>query len=186
MQKDIPPWVVYSSAGSKNKVEGIRMRRLLITALATLFILSGCGEEPGSQAWNNAPSVEAAQISSKAFGDYVLHFNAISTDKLQPEVARAYNIARSKSRAMLNISIVKNSENGLGSSVPGTVNVSAANLTGQIKNLTLRKIQEGDAIYYIGDVSVANGETLVFDIDAIPEDETTKFSVRFSRQFFPD
>lgn len=162
------------------------MHRVLITVLAALIILFGCGQEPGSQPGTNAPSAEEAQISSKVFGDYVLYFNAISTDQLQPEVARAYNIARSKSRAMLNISIVRNLDNGIGPSVPGTVNVSAANLTGQIKDLTLRQIQEGDAIYYIGDVAVANGETLIFDIDAIPADETTKFSVRFSRQFFSD
>lgn len=164
----------------------MRTYRSLTTVLATLIIVSGCGQEPGSQAGSNTPAAEAAEISSKIFGDYVIHFNAISTDQLQPEVARAYNIARSKSRAMLNISIVKNAENSVGSSVPGTVNVSAANLTGQIKNLTLRQIQEGDAIYYIGDVVVANGETLVFDIDAVPENETTQFSVRFSRQFFSD
>ena len=184
LEKDITPWVVYSSARSENKAKGMSTYRLLITALATLIVFSGCGQNPGSQAGGTPPSAEAAEISSKKFGDYVLHFNAISTDQLQPEVARAYNIARSKSRAMLNISIIKTADKGIGSSVPGTVTVSAANLTGQIKNLTLRQIQEGDAIYYIGDVAVANGETLVFDIRATPANETTPFTVRFSRQFF--
>lgn len=164
----------------------MRAYRLLIAALATLTILSGCEQNSGSQSQGTAPTAEAAETASKDFGDYVLYFNAISTDQLQPEVARAYNIARSKSRAMLNVSIVKNSDNGLGSSVAGAVEVSAANLTGQIKNLTLRQIQEGDAIYYIGDVAIANGETLVFDIKAIPANETTPFTVRFSRQFFSD
>jgi hypothetical protein len=164
----------------------MRAHRLLIAASATLIIISGCGQDSGSQPARTAPSAEAAQISSKIFGDYVLYFNAMSTDQLQPEVARAYNIARSKSRAMLNVSIVKTSDGGLGSPVNAKVNVSAANLTGQIKNLTLRQIQEGDAVYYIGDVAVANGETLVFDINAIPENETTPFNVRFSRQFFSD
>ena len=160
------------------------MNRLLITALTTLIFLSGCGPDSGSQTGNTTPAAVAADISSKKFGDYVLYFNAISTDQLQPEVARAYNIARSRERAMLNVSIVKTEEGSVGQSVPGTVTVSAANLTGQIKNLTVRQIQEGDAVYYIGDVAVANGETLVFDVNAIPANETTTFSVRFSRQFF--
>ncbi len=136
------------------------------------------------QAERSVPPAEAPHISSKSFGDYELHFNAMSTDQLEPDIARAYSIARSKNRAMLTVSIIKSAEDGIGKSVPGNVNVSAANLTGQIKNLTLRLIQEGDAIYYIGDVAVANGETLVFDIEATPIDETDKFTVRFSRQFF--
>jgi hypothetical protein len=162
----------------------MRTHQLLMAASATFIFLFGCGQDSGSQLPSSTPTAEAPDISSKNFGDYVLYFNAISTDQLQPEVARKYNIARSKNRAMLNVSIVKTSDNGLGSSVPATVNVSAANLTGQIKNLTLRQIQEGDAIYYIGDVAVANSETLIFDINAIPANETTAFNVRFSRQFF--
>jgi len=164
----------------------MRMLRVLSAALATSVILAGCGPDSRQQAASDSPPAEAAEVSSKNFGDYVLHFNAISTDQLEPDVARAYSIARSKSRAMLNVTILKVVEDGAGVAVAGTVNVSAANLTGQIKNLTVRQIQEGDAIYYIGDVAIANGETLIFDIDATPVDETRRLSVRFSRQFFTD
>jgi len=78
----------------------------------------------------------------------VLHFNAISTDQLSPEVARAYNIVRSKNRALLNVSIIKDVDGGPGVSQAGTVTATAANLTGQIKNLALREIREDAAIYY--------------------------------------
>ena len=162
------------------------MLRVICAALAASVMLAGCGQDTKQQATGSSPPAEPAEVSSKNFGDYVIHFNAISTDQLEPDVARAYGIARSKSRAMLNISMLKPAQDSIAPSVAGTVNVSAANLTGQIKNLTLRKIQEGDAIYYIGDVAVANGETLIFDIDATPVDETKSFSVRFSRQFFTD
>ena len=66
------------------------------------------------------------------------------------------------------------------------MSANAANLTGQVKNLTLRQIQENEAIYYIGDVPVANGETLIFTIDATPINESSRFSVRMQRQFFAD
>ena len=154
-----------------------------MTALTTSVILAGCGQDSNQQG-ASVPPAEAAHVSSKNFGDYALHFNAISTDQLQPDIARAYNIARSKNRAMLTVSILKSTGGIVGKPVAGTVNVSAANLTGQIKNLTLRQIQDGDAIYYVGDVAIANGETLVFDIDAMPADQMDTFSVRFSRQFF--
>jgi hypothetical protein len=159
-----------------------------MTAIAVSgFLLSSCGDDPGTTTvGTSGPATQPVEVSSKDFGDYVLHFNAISTDHLQPEVARAYNIVRSKNRAMLNVSIIKKREGTTGKSVAGSVSATAANLTGQVKNLTLRQIQENDAIYYIGDVSVANGETLIFTIDATPINESSRFSVRMQRQFFAD
>jgi len=115
-----------------------------------------------------------------------VHFNAISTDQLQPEVARNYNILRSKNRAMLNVSIVKKTDGTIGQSVSGDVSLTTNNLTGQVKNLVLRRIQEVDAIYYIGDIQVANAETLIFNLSVKPEGETNSYQVRFSRQFFSE
>ena len=157
-----------------------------MATLATAALATSCGQNNGGQPAGRNIQAEPVDITSKAFGDYVMHFNAISTDQLPPEVARAYNIVRSKNRAMLTVSIIKNVEGAPGASQAGTVNATAANLTGQIKNLTLREIREDDAIYYIGDVAVANSETLVFNIDAVPENQTDRLSVRFSRQFFAD
>ena len=157
---------------------------IFMTTLATSCILYGCGQDAAQRAATTALTAEEANISSKTFGDYELHFNAISTDQLQPDIARAYNIARSKNRAMLTLSILKSTDSLTGTPVAGTVNAKAANLTGQLKDLTLRQIRDGDAIYYVGDVSVANRETLIFDIEATPENETHKMTVRFSRQFF--
>ena len=164
----------------------MRLLRILMATLATAALVTSCGQNTGEQSAGRNIQAEPVDVTSKAFGDYVLHFNAISTDQLPPEVARAYNIVRSKNRAMLTVSIIKNVENSPGVSQAGTVNATAANLTGQLKNLTLREIREDAAIYYIGDVAVANSETLVFNIDAVPENETDRLSVRFSRQFFAD
>jgi len=161
------------------------LRILFSTFVAILFVAS-CSDEPAIQTIDSGPAAEPPHSSMKDFGDYVLHFSAISTDQLQPEVARAYNITRSKNRAMLNVSIIRKVEGSIGQSVAGSVSATANNLTGQLKNLTLRQIQEGDAVYYIGDVAVASGETLVFNVDATPMNETSRFSVRFSRVFFAD
>jgi len=165
------------------------MRRLLIlmATSVTAALIASCGQDTGEQSSSRNIQAEPEHVTWKAFGDYVLHFNAISTDQLPPEVARAYNIVRSKNRAMLTVSIIKNVDDVPGVvSQAGTVTATAANLTGQLKNLTLREIREDDAIYYIGDVAVANSETLVFNIEALPENTTDRMSVRFSRQFFAD
>ncbi len=177
--------MVYSPDGSGKAVKTkMRTRQVLLATLATVLVLAGCGQEASVPSMDGSVPTEPPEVSSKDFGDYVIHFNAISTELLQPDVARAYSITRSKNRAMLNVSIIRKVEGTLGVSVAGTVNARAINLTGQLKNLALRKITEGDAIYYIGDISVANAETLVFNIEATPIDETTAYSIRFSRQFF--
>ncbi len=160
------------------------MLRLLSATLATAIVLTGCNQDTGPLASVDEPAAEPSDVTLKDFGDYVVHFNAISTDQLQPEVARTYNIVRSKNRAMLNISIIKKVAGSIGQSVSGDVQLSVNNLTGQVKNMTLRRIQEGDAIYYIGDVPVANAETLIFNFSVVPENETNRHAVRFSRQFF--
>jgi len=162
------------------------MLRLFSVTLVTAIVMTGCNQDKTIQAAKNSPPVEPPDITSKDFGNYIVHFNAITSDQLPPEVARTYNITRSKNRALLNISIIRKTDDSTGTSVSGEVEVSANNLTGQVKNLLLKKIQEGNAIYYIGDVSVMNAETLVFTVSIRPEGETNRYSLRFTRQFFTD
>lgn len=157
------------------------VRALISFSLLALF--SACGG-PGDSA--PVPEAQPAGATSADIGDFVVHFSAQSTDQLQPEVARAYNIVRSKNRAMLNVSILRKSDN---MPVTGDVTVKTVNLTGQLKSVTMRKIEEpGDivAIYYIGETPVANRETLVFDIRVTPEGADTASDVRFKRQFYTD
>ena len=67
-----------------------------------------------------------------------------------------------------------------------TVSVKTVNLTGQLKNVTMRQITEQEAIYYIGETPVANRETLIFDITVMPDGVNTPSEVRFKRQFYTD
>ena len=48
------------------------------------------------------------------------------------------------------------------------MHATAYNLNGQLKDLKMRRIQEGTAIYFIGEVGISGTEILVFDIDATP------------------
>jgi len=157
------------------------VRSLLAFSVIALF--AGCG---GPDESATVPRAQPADATSADIGDYVVHFSAQTTDHLSPEVARAYDILRSPSRAMLNISVIRKSSN---TSVAATVTVSARNLTGQLKNVSMRKIEEpGEtvAIYYIGETPVANRETLVFDIRVTPAGESGASEVRFKREFFTD
>lgn len=158
------------------------LARTLIS-FSLLALLGACGG-PGDS--TSVPEAQSAEATSADIGEFVVHFSAQSTDELPPEVARAYNIVRSKNRAMLNVSIIRKSDN---TSVSGDVTVKTVNLTGQLKNVTMRRIEEpGDtaAIYYIGETVVANRETLIFDIRVTPEGTNRVSDVRFKRQFFTD
>lgn len=152
----------------------------ILFALALLSLTSACGG-PGESA--DVPVAQPAGATSADIGNHVVHYSALSTDQLPPEVARAYNIVRSKNRAMLNVSVLREADSA---AVSAAVTVKTVNLTGQLKNITMRKIEEGEAIYYIGEVAIANRETLVFDISVTPDGVEQASDVRFKRQFFTD
>lgn len=152
---------------------------LVVLAVGFLVTIAGCQQPPNEAAFRGTET-------SKDFGDYVVHFSALTTDQLTAEIAQRYGIVRSKNRAMLNVNILKKEEGTIGTPVAGEVSVFANNLTGQLKNITVREIREGEAIYYIGECSITNRETLIFTIDVTPINEASSFSVRYMKQFFED
>ena len=147
--------------------------------------LVACGQ-PGTVTTQAEADDEvlSATESVKVFGDYVVYFNAVPTDLLDAEIAAEYDIIRSKNRVLLNIVMEHRPAIGVPTVVPGTVTASAANLNGQLRNLPTREISEADAIYYIAETQVVNGESLIFKIEATPESTTTPLTVRFQKQFY--
>ena len=167
--------------------DAIRHARLL-PMVGALAFLSAC-EQPTQTAVAQEQDDEvvlSGTESTKDFGDYVLHFNAIGTDKLTENVARQYGIVRSRNRAMLNVSILRKAEGTMGTPVTGDVTASATNLNGQLRNINLREIKEGTAVYYIGETTITDGETLIFNVSATPVDGTSPYTVRFMKRFFVD
>ena len=159
--------------------------KTLCFAIVVAALVPACDQKPVEPMLTQGTgSVAAAGDTSMEFGDYVVHFNAISTDQLTPEVAKNYGIVRSSNRALLNISILKKEEGTTGKPVPGNVSLLVANDTGQVKDSTVREIREGSAVYYIADYAVSNGETLVFNVEVTPEGTTTPLKLRFSHTFF--
>lgn len=153
----------------------------LITAVVCLT-LAACGAKPNAE-------IQPAQPSSESFvsaGDYELHYNAVRSDQLTSDIARAYGIERSKNKVLLNVSIL-NHANGQSTALDANVSVIARNLSNQVKDFQLRRITEGTAIYYIGEVDIGNGsETLVFDIDAVPIGSTNTITAKMTREFFAE
>lgn len=124
--------------------------------------------------------------STKVQGDYELHYNVFPSVFLTPEVAKSYKIKRSKKQAFVNISVLKNQENGK-LPVEADVMVEAKNLLGQRQNVELRIIKESDeAIYYIGQISVNHREVMNIQISALPEGSSTLIKAKLSKEFYTD
>jgi hypothetical protein len=157
-------------------------------SLIACLTLAACSQPGGNTAQDEPDDdVMPATESYKTFGDYVVHFNAVPTTDLPESIAGDYGIIRSNNRILLNVSMLQAEPEGLGTTpVAGIVEASAANLTGQLRNLLTREEREDQAIYYLAETQVVNGETLIFTIDATPEGMTEPFRVRFQKQFFID
>ena len=122
----------------------------------------------------------------KDFGDYTVHYSAFTSDSLQPAMAKAYGITRSKNRALLSISILKKSLSPLGTPVKAAINAEANNLTGQWKKIDVREIDDGSAVYYVSEFRVAHKEILNFKIEATPEGSKSPLTLKFQQQFYTD
>ena len=150
------------------------MKNRLISSLLVLGILT-------------APAAALAQ-QSREFNDYVVHYNALRTDLLPPQVAQGYGIKRSSSRALLNITVMAKDERGEEvAAVRADIDVNATNLTGQRREIELREIEDGDgAIYYVGELPVHNLETYQFKLQVTPEGAQEPLLVEFRQQFYTE
>ncbi|HEY8519587.1 MAG TPA: DUF4426 domain-containing protein [Gammaproteobacteria bacterium] len=158
----------------------------LPVVLAASVLLAACGENAAVDPTNTQAGVLPGTEGSRDFGDYVVYFNSLKTDQLTPEIAQDYGIVRSPNRALLTVSIHRKQDGGPGIPTTGAVTASAVNLNGQLKNMTLREIREGEAIYYIGELAITDGEVLIYTIDVTPTNDPSRYTVRFQKQFFID
>jgi len=153
-----------------------RGERNLKPLLMTLLLLAAL----------TSPTAGEAQ-QSQDFGDYVVHYNSFNTNLIPPQVAQAYGIQRSSSRALLNITILKKVMDNPGTPVSAEVTASGTNLTGQRREIELREIRDpGGAIYYIGEFSVHNMETYIFHVEIVIEGEQDPLVVKFKQQFYTE
>jgi len=124
-----------------------------------------------------------AENSTRTNG-YTIHHNAVTTDVLPPGTASLYQIQRSKRRALVNISVMKDQAGAAGMPVTADVTLKARNLIGQTRDILLREIREGSAIYYIADFPVGDRERLDFSLEVLPEGETRVLQAGFRQEFF--
>ena len=121
--------------------------------------------------------------------DVTVHYSLVNSSVIEPKISTLYNLKRSKNRALLNISVVKNldQKNSRQGNVKGlTANIfgQAVTLVGQLKKLDFKEIKEENAVYYIATFPISNGERLSFDLQVQPNKVGKLIPIKFKQQVF--
>lgn len=105
----------------------------------------------------------SAHAEQKAiFGEHELHYVVFNTTFLKPAIASRHGITRGRDKALVNVSILDGAGRAVGVPVSGKV----TNLLGQERALPFRRIDEGEAIYYLAPLTYGDQEVLRFELVA--------------------
>lgn len=125
---------------------------------------------------------EAGQYQQS--GRFQIHYMALSTTFLTPEISKNYNIKRSRYNAFVNVSILDTLVAGH-PPIRGKLTGKAVNLTGNTRVLEFKEVIEGDAIYYIAELPFRNEERYTINIQASNKDGLNS-QISFKQQFYAD
>ena len=114
----------------------------------------------------------------ETFGDITVHYNTFNSTFLQPDIAKAAELIRSKNQGVINVSVIKDGK-PLIANVTGTVK----DLTSQSVPLNFRQVTEQGAIYYIAQYPVPQQETRTFEIKVQNGDKIN--TINFNQELFP-
>lgn len=124
-------------------------------------------------------SAHADQVQS--FGDYSVRYSAFNSSFLQPEVAKAYGLSRSRNRGVLMVTVQRDDE-----AVPARTRALVDDVVGRSQVVNLREVRAGESIYYVGGFSIIDGEMLRFTVDVFPEGTPQDFTVQFRQQLYTE
>ncbi|WP_404438639.1 DUF4426 domain-containing protein [Stutzerimonas chloritidismutans] len=114
-------------------------------------------------------------------GELDVHYIAFNSGFLQPDIAAAAGLVRSKTQGVVNVSVLKT-----GKPVAAQVSGAVKNLLGQDYPLTFKQLKEGDdAIYYLAQFPFESRETLRFNLNVQPTG-AAPITFDFTQEFFPD
>ncbi len=122
----------------------------------------------------------ACAEQKRILGNWEVHYIAFNTTFLTPEIASANGISRSPNNILINISVLDRTTK-LAQSVD--ITGTARNLLGNTKMLNFKKVEEGDAIYYLAQLPFSDEEHYRFNIEIIQGkvEQTLKFEQKLYR-----
>ena len=115
------------------------------------------------------------------FGKWEVHYVLVPTTFIKPAIAEQYGITRSRDLAMLNVSVLDETQQP----TPVTISGHATNLLGQQQTLAFANVLEGSAVYYLATVKHTHQEVLRFEVRITPPGDTEK-TLRFQQKVYWD
>jgi len=140
----------------------------------------------------NVLALSSAQAEQKEVFDgpngseYEIHYMALASTFLDEKVAKQYDIVRSRSLGVVNISIIKVDADGTKKAVGGVVETKMSNDIQQQQFLSFQQVVEGSAIYYLAQLQFRPAELLTFDATVYPEGSVKPLKFRFTQNFYND
>jgi len=125
----------------------------------------------------------SALAGMEKFGNLEVNYNVITTDTLTPAIAKVYGIERSPRRGMLTVAVTEPQASGAPRHVNADIAASAVNLMDQVLMVKMRSIQEGNAVYYIGDFRIAPPDTLRFILKVGGMEAGKAHKIEFQKNF---
>lgn len=118
--------------------------------------------------------------------EYEVHYIAFTSTFLDPDVAKQYDIVRSRALGLVNISVIKIEKDGSRKAVGAVLQTKMTNDIQQNQFLSFQQVVEGPAIYYLAQLQFREGEVLTFDVSAYPEGSVKPLQFRFVQNFYND
>lgn len=126
-------------------------------------------------------SFQAQAEQKQVLGNWDVHYIALNSTFLTPEVAKQYGIVRSKFNGLINISVLDRKDQAAQSVI---LTGEAKNLLGVIKKLTFKEVQEGQAIYYLAVLPFSDREQYRITINI--NDGNEQKALKFQHKFYAD
>ncbi len=117
----------------------------------------------------------------KQLGPWDVHYIAMQSTMIDPAIAKTYQLERTKFQGLLNISVLKTTDQ---SAQQVSIEGVAKNLLGQQKELEFREVTEGKAIYYLAQLPYRNEERFTFTLQIKQGDVSQQ--LEFTHTFYVD
>ena len=124
-------------------------------------------------------ALPAVAERKQSFGDLDVHYSVFNSSFIQPDIASAAGLVRSKTQGVVNVAVLK-----AGKASTAQVSGQVKNLLGQSSALTFRQVTESGAIYYLAQFPFSNREILSFTLDVRQGDDAHR--ITFNQEMFPD
>ena len=125
-------------------------------------------------------ALPAVAERKQTFGELDVHYSVFNSSFLQPDVAAAAGLTRSKTVGVLNIAALRDGK-GQVAKVNGTLN----NLLGQTSELKFKQVLESGAVYYLAEFPLRQREMLTFSIQ-VQIGDAAPHTLTFNQEVFPD